>query len=670
MYGPRFVYGGVGLERLVATTDSEGRFLFDDIHPDATADFLVSAAGYATVFTGRGRAFSPRHQFDPGKTDIKVTLPPEAVIEGTVVDRATEQPLADIALAIAPKGEKVPAVGCRSGVDGSFRVAALDAGEYEVTLAPAGDGQDERVAAPVPVSVVSGQTASGVRVELASPGVLEVTVNDAAGSPIERAFVELSFEDSRETAKKATNEKGVARFAFAPGGWTVRTVYADGYSPIRPLEYAYLTEGRTVALVYELTKLSVISGVVLDDAGAPAEFVEIRIQPLGVWEVAGRGSGGKFCIEWNPEVFGGASPELYLIATLPERNLGAVVELTNPDEPIEVKLLPAVTVAGRIVDKSGAAVPFASVDVLLSRGFWAWSVGDASNFADDQGRFEVAAVPRGMAYQMKIASEGYGRKTVGLDLERPQSDKLQLADIVLDKADETLRGTVAEADGAAVPNADVTVMGEGGVSKKVKTDSEGAFSVDALTPGSVRVVASLAARNLYSETEVEVPASGVKIIVASRGPVESSETASAAGPPSIIGSPLADLGFLEELLSKASADGKLVLVLIWDVDQRPSRHYARTLAGRADELAAKSVVIVSADASSAGEDARAQMLSDLGIKYPVVLIRGDSQQTLSRFGMTSLPFLILTDSAHTIRAAGFSLDELNAKIDSLDADDR
>src|SRR2546421_8459310 len=67
-----------------------------------------------------------------------------------------------------------------------------------------------------------------------------------------------------------------------------------------------------------------------------------------------------------------------------------------------------------------------------------------------------------------------------------------------------LRGTIADAHGAVMPNAKVTVTGQQTVDRVVATNDEGVFEVDNLTPGTYKVKAEQRDFKTASVNGVEV----------------------------------------------------------------------------------------------------------------------------------------------------------------------
>lgn len=94
-------------------------------------------------------------------------------------------------------------------------------------------------------------------------------------------------------------------------------------------------------------------------------------------------------------------------------------------------------------------------------------------------------------------------------------------------------------------------------------------------------------------------------------------------------------------LTAADVNDKMILVCFFDMQQRPSRNMVSELSKQADAIKQKGIIIVSVQASKIDENTRL------------------------KWGVQSLPWLILTDRKNIVKAEGFSLSELNEKIKQL-----
>ncbi|MBN1507119.1 MAG: carboxypeptidase regulatory-like domain-containing protein [Sedimentisphaerales bacterium] len=110
---------------------------------------------------------------------------------------------------------------------------------------------------------------------------------------------------------------------------------------------------------------------------------------------------------------------------------------------------------------------------------------------------------------------------------------------------------------------------------------------------------------------------------------------------------------------------KAVLLCFFDFQQRPSRNTLMQLTQQADSLAQKGIVVVVIQASQVDGDTLDTWAKDNSLPFLVGTITGDIEATRATWRVTSLPWLILTDSDHTVLAEGFGIGELRAKIREL-----
>ncbi len=119
---------------LAVRTDRKGQFEFNNIPPDIRADFVVSAAGFSTIYTHKPENLSAGYEgaeFIAGQTDIEVELAAEGRIEGKVIDSKSEG-VAGVKLAVVPTFSPVffERFVCISREDGTFSIGGLRSGEY------------------------------------------------------------------------------------------------------------------------------------------------------------------------------------------------------------------------------------------------------------------------------------------------------------------------------------------------------------------------------------------------------------------------------------------------------------------------------------------------------------------------------------------------------------
>ncbi|HUU17841.1 MAG TPA: redoxin domain-containing protein [Sedimentisphaerales bacterium] len=130
----------------------------------------------------------------------------------------------------------------------------------------------------------------------------------------------------------------------------------------------------------------------------------------------------------------------------------------------------------------------------------------------------------------------------------------------------------------------------------------------------------------------------------------------------LTGKALPELKDLGIDLSPADVNDKVILVCFFDMNQRPSRNCLRQLSKRAQELEAKNVVVISVQSSKIDKNTLNKWIEEQNISFPVGIIEGNEEEIRLTWGVKSLPWLILTDSRHTVRAEGFALAELDEQL--------
>jgi len=131
---------------------------------------------------------------------------------------------------------------------------------------------------------------------------------------------------------------------------------------------------------------------------------------------------------------------------------------------------------------------------------------------------------------------------------------------------------------------------------------------------------------------------------------------------SLMGKSLPELDEFGIGLSAADANDKAILICFFDMEQRPSWHCIMELTKRAEELKEKGVIIITVQVSKIDQAKLDEWVKENNIPFPVGMIESDEEKTRFNWGVRSLPWLILTDEQHIVRAEGFSVNELDEKI--------
>ena len=110
----------------------------------------------------------------------------------------------------------------------------------------------------------------------------------------------------------------------------------------------------------------------------------------------------------------------------------------------------------------------------------------------------------------------------------------------------------------------------------------------------------------------------------------------------------------------------MLLLCFFDMDQRPARHCVVQLARRAEELEKKGIRVVAVQVSRIDRVELDAWAARQKIPFPVGSMEDNIEKAKSTWGIRSLPWLILTDTKHVVRAEGLAPDELDQKIMELE----
>jgi len=135
-----------------------------------------------------------------------------------------------------------------------------------------------------------------------------------------------------------------------------------------------------------------------------------------------------------------------------------------------------------------------------------------------------------------------------------------------------------------------------------------------------------------------------------------------SNPGSLAGKPLPELKELIADLKTKQIEGQMVLVCLFDMQQRPSHHYVAQLSQQSKLLKENGIAVVALHASKVEEKMLNGWAKENNIPFPVGQVQGSEGQTRFTWGVRALPWLILTGPDHIVRAEGFSVAELQEKI--------
>ncbi len=651
---------------LTTETDNDGGFRFSNVPDDASADFLFTAPGKANVYTFMASDNSPGYRYAAGRTDIRIVLPPEAKIQGRVVDPAGK-PVVGVRLLARPD-KREAMYHCTnsivSGQDGRFLFENVPADTYSLQVVAPRDTMAQWVGKDVKVVAKAGQTTDGITVRVSKGGFVEVVVRNAATNRLVEGVRVIVFQGASlgrcpcfyQVSK--TDHYGRVRMR-APLGQCYVVAGGGGYSGFQsdpPVDVAKEKTARVKVLLYSDPE---VSGTVRDRSGRAVPGVTVAVVPPGFY-VDCTDEDGRFEFTYRKE-----SERRFLFARDARRNLAAAVEIKERTRPMNIVLKPALKLAGRITDPNGIPIPAARIQLAARLSGWFAYVG-AEVFTSTDGRYEIPAVPPQQKdiYYINVIAVGYCPLHLEeISIAAASWNRVNMKTFVLQPLNMSISGVVVDAEGRPAVGKRVWVRGlhgakEGQPGRSTVTGAEGKFTINRICKGPLRLQAGGARDKDVAFLEAQAGDKDVKIVLGQSG-VHRPYV-------SLVGRPLPELKDLKVELSEDEAGGRMILVCFWDMNQRPSRRCIIQLAKQAQQLKQEGVAVVTVQASKVDESTLKQWVKNYKIPFPVGMVQGDVEKIRFAWGVRSLPWVILTDKNHIVAAEGFGLNELNEKIKEAD----
>jgi hypothetical protein len=345
----------------------------------------------------------------------------------------------------------------------------------------------------------------------------------------------------------------------------------------------------------------------------------------------------------------------YVVARHLQRNLAGAAEIPEGRSNVDVKLAEGIIFTGKVVDVEGRAIEGAGIDL----SFWSGGTGVTVNektATDAEGRYEISAAPRDCEFTTRASKEGYGDKFSERLFSSPTTgNRMEVEPLVLRLADRSVSGVVVDEQDRPVSKASVSCYGPDQPWRHVMADDQGRFTVEGICVGPIEVHANI--RDLSGSIRTQAGEQDVKVVLNPSG-----RDGSASKSVSLLGRQLPDMKAFGTPIADVNAVGKPLVICFFDMNQRPSRNAVVQLAKRAEELKHKGVAVIAIQAGEADAASLEQWRKDQGLAIPVGSIKADVKKTTSVWGIQSLPWLVLTDAQHVVRAEGFALNETDDKI--------
>ena len=405
---------------------------------------------------------------------VELRLEAGEIVVGRVIDRGEGTGLV-AAIELRPSGDDQAPRYARSGEDGVFRIEGVPNGHWIADAYAPGylsGGGVEIDAKSVP------------ELALQRGAAIEGRVIDGGGKPIAGATVRAITTGTNPTEYSGeVDQDRLRRYSgrtAAPMTTPINALGSDPQliargelgvmiGPIPPVPPQGAQIARPASVVDPTASNASLVGEPAPLASDPAH--------ASVWTTGGD---GKF------RIAGVGRAKLAALAVAAgfaeARSKQVSLEAGEVATNIDIVLTAGTFIVGKVTDQHGQAVIGAEVSAQPEVG------SPAVNFTDSDGAYRIGPV----AGQIELKASAYGHvevtRMVALAPAKQAIADEHREDLVLEVADAQLIGTVADASGLPIGNAQLEVIAGGGDEMRRGTSAtDGTFSLDMLPHGHLRV---------------------------------------------------------------------------------------------------------------------------------------------------------------------------------------
>ena len=397
-------------------------------------------------------------------TNLEVQLKPALTLAGQIKgvgDAPLTNGQVELMLRAGNMSSPLDAQPSRADAQGRFEIKCLPPeAQYTLSASAKGYGRSQQQ--------VESDTGTN-RLELApfalmpADRVIAGQVLDDNDKPVAGMNVQLNGQN-QPSGSVTTDHQGrfrfqvcegqISLFAFSPyGGGNAQATAEAGDTNI----VVHVGQNRGYGFAPGTT-MHKLKGIVSDANGQPVAGAQLAVFPSMTgtsWFKSG--TNGAFSLTWSPQ-FGQNGATLLAVRDR-ARNLATTEDLSEDVTNLDVKLEPALAITGQVKGMDDAPLTNAQVGLWLRVGNFLATLDEQPARVSAEGGYEIKCLPPDARYMVYASAKGYGRsqQTVESDTE---TNRLELAPLVLKLANRLIAGQVLDANDKPVSGANVQLNGD------------------------------------------------------------------------------------------------------------------------------------------------------------------------------------------------------------------
>jgi 5-hydroxyisourate hydrolase-like protein (transthyretin family) len=421
------------------------------------------------------------YTFNPG-AHLAVNLemvPLTARISGTVLDKATGQPIADATVRLE-QGSDIIYTFKYTTSDGTYHFEGVAPGTYRLVALQL----EQYVNRFYDVSLVAGGNVAGANLDMDHlPGLTGHVVDDVTGVPVAGATVRLHL-DGATPYEAVTDESGSYVFSnVLTATYTMDCLKLDTHQNWGPESITLGANDRKIVDI-RLVPLAAISGVVKDrNSGAPVADATVRLEQGSAirYTFSYTSADGRYSIS-------GVQPGTYRVVALQIDHQNAFVDRSlDPGSHVSLDLTMTPTLASisGVVRDNGSRAPLADATVRLEQGT---AIKYTFKYTGATGAYAFSGILPGTYNLVGLHPTDYSNKAQQITINA--GDVSTGLDIDMVSTTARIHGRVFDAaTGAPVVGATVRLEQGSTIVYTFKyTDGDGAYSFSSVNPGAYRLV--------------------------------------------------------------------------------------------------------------------------------------------------------------------------------------